>query len=306
MDVENISNQLKDKIIQILSTQIAETGVTQLTIWKNQCINFLTRARMLEQEYSKLRSIQVAITDSIALNYQEKKTDLKTENLVKEMYIFLNQVGETLRGETIKYQITLTTGKGSSQQMRTYQLSLEDFLNITQATHTRLTLKRTQTILNQLSQVESKEWTSQEIFDYQRFIYNAKRVQHGRWKKVNRGNLLEAYSRYQDLRRSGTHYGSTTIALQETLRGTQGFWQGADYQGFQIKGNAASIANIYTCINQINELYIILAQIDFNNKAILEKQLDNIDTIINDKLNNYIGMTTDKLLEKLIKQFSIK
>lgn len=300
---------LSQDLLQILTKSADESGRPFVIKWLNQCIDLLTRAKVLEAEYSKLKTIQVTVNNAIMQNYQEIKTDLKTDKLIKEMYIFLNEVGETLRGESLIYQVTLSTGKGQSKNMTTFELPLEKFLELTTATHTRLTLSRTKTILNRIAKdndVNQRKWTEEEIFNYQRFIYNAKRVQQGRWKKVNRGNLLEAYSRYEDLRNSGMSKGSTTIAMQETLRGTQGFWQGADYNGFQIKGNAASVANIYTCINQLNELYLILSGLQFNNITEFNDRVSQINQQTQIELTKYADLTVDELLAKLAKQFGVQ
>lgn len=300
---------LSQDLLQILTKSADESGRPFVIKWLNQCIDLLTRAKVLEAEYSKLKTIQVTVNNAIMQNYQEIKTDLKTDKLIKEMYIFLNEVGETLRGESLIYQITLSTGKGQSKNMTTFELPLEKFLELTTATHTRLTLSRTKTILNRIAKdndINQRKWTEEEIFNYQRFIYNAKRVQQGRWKKVNRGNLLEAYSRYEDLRNSGISKGSTTIAMQETLRGTQGFWQGADYNGFQIKGNAASVANIYTCINQLNELYLILSGLQFNNITEFNDRVSQINQQTQIELTKYADLTIDELLAKLAKQFGVQ
>lgn len=299
---------ISQDLLQILTKSADDYGRPFIIKWLNQCIDLLTRAKILEAEYSKLKTIQVTVNNAIMQNYQEIKTNLKTDTLIKEMYIFLNEVGETLRGESIIYQVTLSTGKGQSKHMTTFELPLEKFLDLTTATHTRLTLSKTKTILNRMtkdSDANQREWTEEEIFNYQRFIYNAKRVQQGRWKKVNRGNLLEAYSRYEDLRNSGLSKGSTTIALQETLKGTQGFWQGADYNGFQIKGNAASIANIYTCINQLNELYLILNGLQFNNITEFNDHVSQINQQAQVELTKYTDLTVDELLAKLAKQFGV-
>lgn len=300
---------LSQDLLQILTKSADESGRPFVIKWLNQCIDLLTRAKVLEAEYSKLKTIQVTVNNAIMQNYQEIKTDLKTDKLIKEMYIFLNEVGETLRGESLIYQVTLSTGKGQSKNMTTFELPLEKFLELTTATHTRLTLSRTKTILNRIAKdndVNQRKWTEEEMFNYQRFIYNAKRVQQGRWKKVNRGNLLEAYSRYEDLRNSGISKGSTTIAMQETLRGTQGFWQGADYNGFQIKGNAASVANIYTCINQLNELYLILSGLQFNNITEFNDRVSQINQQAQIELTKYADLTIDELLAKLAKQFGVQ
>lgn len=300
---------LSQDLLQILTKSADESGRPFVIKWLNQCIDLLTRAKVLEAEYSKLKTIQVTVNNAIMQNYQEIKTDLKTDKLIKEMYIFLNEVGETLRGESLIYQVTLSTGKGQSKNMTTFELPLEKFLELTTATHTRLILSRTKTILNRMAKdndVNQRKWSEEEVFNYQRFIYNAKRVQQGRWKKVNRGNLLEAYSRYEDLRNSGISKGSTTIAMQETLRGTQGFWQGADYNGFQIKGNAASVANIYTCINQLNELYLILSGLQFNNITEFNDRVSQINQQTQIELTKYADLTIDELLAKLAKQFGVK
>lgn len=300
---------LTTDLLNILTKSADEFGRPFLIQWLNKCIELLTRAKMLEAEYAKLKALQVTVDNAIMQNYQEMHTDLKTDKLVKDMYVFLNQVGETLRGEEILYAVTLTTGKGKSQTMTTFQLPLEQFLSITSATHTRLTLSKTKTLLNKMlnnSNFNQRTWSSEEVFSYQRFIYNAKRVQQGRWKRVNRGNLLEAYSRYEDLRASGMSQGSTTLAMQETLRGTQGFWQGPDYAGFQIKGNAASVANIYTCVNQINELYQILSGLQFNNISNFQDEVSKINLLSNNELNNYIDLTVEELLQKLAIQFGVK
>ena len=51
----------------------------------------------------------LTVNDNMLNKILNNNHDFKTENLIKDMYIFLNKVGETLRRKEIKYSITLTT-----------------------------------------------------------------------------------------------------------------------------------------------------------------------------------------------------
>lgn len=292
---------------KILIQSSQQNRQSYLFQWKQEAVNLLARAEQLKNSYINLKLIPLSDASQEAINRAlENQVDLKIDNLLRDMYVYLNKVGEQLRGEIITYSITLTVGKGKEQKMISYELPLEDFLNITSASHTRLTLKKTSTIINQLQLNNTKkDWTPQEVFDFQRFIFNAKRVQEGRWKNVNRGNLLEAYTRYQFYRQNGQSKGSTTQALIDTLSGTQGFWQGGDFDGKQIKGSNASVANIYTCIRQINQLYTTLSQLTIDNNKLKVVTKNKVGNNIRQSINDTVNTTVEELLTELQAQFMV-
>lgn len=295
-------------VSNILMQESKEYGKTFLEVWKNKCQVLLAKAKILLINYIELNNTEIFTDSAIASIYQEQKYDLAIDRLVKEMYYFLNQVSDTLRGEAVQYEVTLSTGRGKNKQMTTFFLNLEEFLNITSKSKSRLTLKKTKTILNSLNKnntIKKRDWTSEEIFAFQRFIFNAKRIESGRWKKVNRGNMLEAFYRYQQYRSQGMHRGVTNLALLETMRGTQGFWQGGDVGNIQIKGNSASVVTIFTCVNQLNELYKVLSLLEFNEQSQILNKIKESSSSLDSTINEYASQTTDELLLHLIKQFNI-
>ena len=287
-------------IIKILNQESEQIGVSYFTKWRLEAGQLLQLAQLYQQKYDKLSNIAIKTAENFAsVLLQEQKQDIETQDLITKMYRFLNEVGETLRGEIIRYEVTLSSGKGKHQTLQTFNLSLDQFLSITAQTSTRITLRHTTSVLRILEaqQVVGKQWTEKELEAFERYKKNVKRNQQGKWKKINKGNLLEGFRRQQIKQMS------TTGSIMETMSGTQGFWQGGDIDLLQIKGDRASVTNFKTCVHQIQILFDTLNKLNPEVLQNLQNKLDASKENVNQVLQEEIDINTTNVLKDIQKQF---
>lgn len=289
---------IADSVINILASESQEIGITYFTLWKNKAGQLLSKALQYQRTNEKLQNMRLPNLEQFEKNLLQEQHQIQiTNQLIKEMYIFLNEVGETLRGQEIKYEVTLTTGKGKDKTISTFTLTLEQFLNISQLSSTRLNLKKTQTALNILRQqnIEEIKWTSEQIKALDNYRKNIKRNRQGQWKRINKGNILEGYRRKQE---TGM---STTQSMEATMGNIAGFWQGGDINLLQIKGNNASITNFATCVRQIYQLYQTLNVLVESDIQAFQSESQNIEKQLETDKEDLI----QQQINELIKQFKV-
>ena len=297
---------IAQRLIKVLSQESDQVGISYFVKWKTQALSLLQEAKLYQKKYEKLSSIKISSIDTFQnVLKQEMRQDIATEALIVKMYRFLNEVGETLRGETISYEVTLTTGKGKELTIQTFTLTLEQFLSITAKTSSRLTLRHTSSALKelQMQQIKGREWTQDQIKELERYRANVKRNQGGHWGKINKGNTLEGFRRKQI---KGL---STTKSIAETMSGTQGFWKGGDIDLLQIKGDRASVTNFKTCVLQIENLFRTLTQLpepqNLNSKSEVEKYVNSSVGQIDTNINKITDENVKNIIQGLQKQFFV-
>ena len=297
-DAIDISNQ----ILEVLTKQSDQYGMSYFVKWKLEALSLLQQAQLYQRKYDKLSSIKItSIEDFQSILREEMRQDEATDNLISKMYRFLNEVGETLRGEVVNYEVTLTQGKGKNRVIQTFTLNLEQFLSITAKTSTRLTLRHTNSALRELQkqQILGREWSQNEIKELDKYRTNVKRNKGGHWKNINKGNILEGFRRKQI---KGM---STTKSIAETMSGTQGFWQGGDIDLLQIKGDRASVTNFKTCVNQIEKLFQTLSAMYPDTNTELSEKSKQLVPELEMNINEFSDETVGKILEGLQRQFFV-
>lgn len=298
-DAINISNQ----ILEVLTKQSDQYGMSYFVKWKIEALSLLQQAQLYQRKYDKLSSIKITSIEGFqSILREEMRQDEATNNLITKMYRFLNEVGETLRGETVYYEVTLTQGKGKERTIQTFTLTLEQFLSITAKTSTRLTLRHTSSALKELQKQQilgRHQWTQEEIKELDKYRTNVKRNKGGHWKNINKGNILEGFRRKQI---KGM---STTKSIAETMSGTQGFWQGGDIDLLQIKGDRASVTNFKTCVNQIEKLFQTLSAMYPETNTELSEKSKQLVPELEMNINEFSDETVSKILEGLQRQFFV-
>lgn len=293
---------ISKRLLEILSKESDQIGTTYFVKWKIEALSLLQQAQLYQRKYEKLSSIQIkSIEDLQSILREESRQDEITDNLIVKMYRFLNEVGETLRGETISYEVTLTQGQNKSRTIQTFTLTLEQFLSITAKTSTRLTLRHTSSALKELQkqQILGRQWTQEEIRELDKYRTNVRRNKGGHWKNINKGNILEGFRRKQI---KGL---STTRSIAETMSGTQGFWQGGDIDLLQIKGDRASVTNFRTCVRQIENLFKVLNNLSLDTETPISIKAEQIIPNLQMNIDEFSDTTINTILEGLQKQFFV-
>ena len=293
---------ITNQILEVLTKKSDQIGTSYFVKWRIEALSLLQQAQLYQRKYDKLSSIKISSIEGLqSILREEMRQDEATNNLITKMYRFLNEVGETLRGETIHYEVTLTQGKGKERTIQTFTLNLEQFLSITAKTSTRLTLRHTSSALKELQnqQILGRQWTQEEIKELDKYRTNVKRNKGGHWKNINKGNVLEGFRRKQI---KGM---STTMSIAETMSGTQGFWQGGDIDLLQIKGDRASVTNFKTCVNQIEKLFNTLNALNTETTTPLSEKAQQLTPAIDANIDEFSSETVSQIVSGLQKQFFV-
>ena len=245
-----------------------------------------------------------------------------TNSIINDGYRILNEIGESIRGEKIKYSITITgSGDWGSigspvNQVITWEVDYDVFSKLIKTGTKRLTLKDSTTIMSQLeemwieqttenmlNQIEGnlpdqqtlfkrKEWSQKEINQYQNFHSYARRTRQERGKQIfyNRGQTLEAYLRWIGDRAKYTR----DTAMIETAANNLPFYAGGDIGNIQVKGMNASVSNIDTMISTLvdtqRQLHLII-----NESQKLSQDVSQVDA---KQINTNINAAIQSLLSK--------
>ena len=293
---------ITNQILEVLTKKSDQIGTSYFVKWRIEALSLLQQAQLYQRKYDKLSSIKISSIEGLqSILREEMRQDEATNNLITKMYRFLNEVGETLRGETIHYEVTLTQGKGKERTIQTFTLNLEQFLSITAKTSTRLTLRHTSSALKELQnqQILGRQWSQEEIKELDKYRTNVKRNKGGHWKNINKGNVLEGFRRKQI---KGM---STTMSIAETMSGTQGFWQGGDIDLLQIKGDRASVTNFKTCVNQIEKLFNTLSALNTETATPLSEKTQQLTPAIDVNIDEFSSETVGQIVSGLQKQFFV-
>ena len=108
-------------------------------------------------------------------------------------------------------------------------------------------------------------WDSDQIDLYNQFVSRVKNINNIQWSDVNEGNLLEAFTRFQQ-NTSGKNFigkkgallatanSQILKAMKETMAHPKAFYKGGDINNLQLKGNQATIADSSTIENMLDSV----------------------------------------------------
>ena len=291
---------------------------------------WLARARIyVEQNNINLRKEAAKSMDEYKARMAEMRMEMAaqeviTNSIINEGYRILNEIGESIRGEPITYSITIT-GSGdwgsvgnSVNQAITWEVDYSVFSKLIKTGTKRLTLKDSATIMeqleslwieqaseNMLQQLEGqpigqqtlfkrKEWSQQEINQYQSFHTHARRKRNnGKQIWYNRGQTLEAYLRWIKEKVSNSKY-TRDMAMVDTAANNLPFYAGGDIGNIQVKGMNASVSNIDTMISTLVETQGLLHQIISQS----QKLSNDVSQVEADSINADIDAAIAALLVK--------
>ena len=137
---------------------------------------------------------------------------------VVEGYKVLNQIGEAIRGTEITYTLILSGDGGGHVEWA--GLNMKQFLSLVSVAPSGDINLRSDTVINKLlnssnrsQNIEYSKWTKekeQAYLNFKNVVQNS-----GKWKKLNEGQQLEAFSKYY--RYKNKTEDSALKAMSETL-----------------------------------------------------------------------------------------
>lgn len=286
----------------------------EIDAWLIRAYNYVNQ----NKNTVKLRPQAAASLDEYkaAMKMELASQEVIANSVINDGYRILNEIGESIRGEKIKYSITVTgtgdwgSATSSVNQVITWEVDYSVFAKLIKTGTKRLTLKDPATIMSQLEELwteqvamalpheqqtlfQRKEWTQQEINQYQSFHYYARRNRKEKGKKIfyNRGQTLEAYFRWISDRVKYTR----DTAMVETAANNLPFYAGGDIENIQVKGMNASVSNIDTMISVLVDTQKKLHQIISESQK-LSTDVSKVDA-------TQINANIDAAIQSLLSQY---
>lgn len=230
-----------------------------------------------------------------------------------EGYRVLNQIGEAIRGTEITYTLILNN---DGSHVEWSGLNMKQFLPLVSVTPTGNINLRSDTVINELlkssngsQNIKYSKWTKEKEQAYLNFkdiIQNS-----GKWKKLNEGQQLEAFSKYYRYKNKTDD--SALKAMSETLSFPEAFWQdgddqigkGKDKRVIQYKGAGASVTNVDTLIAKLEKVYSALMEIQnqsynhapyADNQGLVQRAESNMNNSIKKLIVQFINNDVLKAL----------
>lgn len=280
---------------------VNKNNTLSLTVGASQALTEITERSVF---YDNLENAYLEV-----LNEQQEVEGAK---LIAEGYKLMNRIGETIRGDQITYSVTIPYG----DTYITWNGSMEEFIGkwngkqytgMVNFSRRRMYLKSTKSLLAKYNE-QYPTWTKWEPEKAEAFKSFIQRIrsnkQFDKWKKVNQGNMLEAFSRiYQkdkDISKSNIEQGYLDYLIADamtiTLKNNDPFWSGGDIDTEQLKGANASVTNVSQLIYQLNDTRNFIQSILIKSPG--EAQVPNVTGI-----TASIEKKIQEDLEQLIRQF---
>jgi hypothetical protein len=144
----------------------------------------------------------------------------------------------------------------SGDNVITWKMKIEEFLNIVNISETRIYLRSPQNIADIYNKQknnsnEEDRWTDEKLSNFKSFGSAVRGISYGKYKDINEGNILEAFLRHlQEGRGLGgdDYWHLVHRSVKETLLAPLAYYQGGDINNEQIKGLKASVTNINSLI----------------------------------------------------------
>lgn len=291
MSLENLTSEVLEPLEQqtkeVINAQIV-TWSQEIYLWMNQALQKVQTVKNIKNKLEKTRAAKENLNNFIIYYKQLDKESEMIQNDTTDWlisgYKLLNSIGEKVRGQEIFYNIyTTSTGDSLASvpqggKIYSWKLPFETFIQITKAYKGgRLVLGSNRYVNEILSNLEKderfkiqkEEWPEDKIAAFQLFDNQIRGVADKRWNKVNVGNTLEAFLRFE--KNNNVHWAQfsengywnsiasqASTAMELTLKNPDPFYKGADLFDLQIKGLKATVANFTTIINALNDTLKIL------------------------------------------------
>ena len=316
----------EQELITPLKSMSEEVIGNYITQWTQEITNWIIRAkayiRQTEGLKNKLSDYNIKRYDeweAMLKNRRIARDKLLNKTILQDGYILLNKIGEIVRGETIKYSITVTkTGaaiqESHADEIYTTIVPLSEFLNYMSFTSQRIILRDSSALYKMIEQqidqnnqsIKYEKWTDEKLQQFA--LFRQEVLASNQWGKVNNGNILEAFLRFLTFNKNVIISPITPnlrskiyASMVATMKSPDKFFEGGDINDLQIKGLNASITNLNTLLKNLNDTLSILKAYKFN-QEVLKKYMRKKH--INEHLNNTADETIESIVNKLIEFFT--
>lgn len=316
--IQQAGNDMQDQAYKDFSSKVlaqlpsidAWLNRAQEYVTKNSSLTLTTGAKLALEEINE-RNIAYDNLENAYLEVLNEQQEVEGAKLIAEGYKLMNHIGETIRGDKITYSVTIPFD-GS---YITWNGSMEEFIGswngkqytgMVNFSRRRMYLKSTKSLLTKYNEQYPTwtKWDSDKTDAFNSFINRIRsNEQFDKWKKVNQGNMLEAFSRIykkgeisQDKIEAGYLDYLIADTMSITLRNTDPFWSGGDIGTEQLKGANASVTNVSQLIYQLNDTRNFIQSILI--KLPGEAQIPNVG-----KVTASVEKKIQEELEQLIRQF---
>ena len=259
--------------------------------------------------------------------------------LALDAYHILSELGAWVGGrESTNYSITVSGNlNGVQQKVSWNELTFEQFADMVDFSgigqfgyysSSRVVLKGSQELLDQFgnSAVAWGESREQEYNDFDKNVRQlisngqgelltwkdkrGKVVSHlnniqgraTRWANVRKGNTLEAFLRYEELKKNNPSYSEERLmyeAMNMTMSKPAPFYQGGDIGNTQIKGDYATVVRFGTINKMLNDSLMMLQSLK-SNLSNFDKSSEYSQAL---NISNSIYKSIEQDIDKLMRTF---
>lgn len=276
------ANQIVQHAVKRMQKAGAEQLNTQIDKWMQQTttiMNTLISYQAVQQStmktYAELARNAWESSGQYSNVLLEKDTqvqDMLYQQNIAKAYRLINSIGETVRGSTIQYSLTLSGVGGESGHIEWSGLNIDQFLQVVNIAPTsgKMRLQSANTIHEKLKAMKEdnmtlSRWSTQKEKAYEHFKDVLEK--RGTWTNLKEGQQLEAFAKYY--RRKNKNDNMILDVMRDTLSDPDAFWQNGDDQigqgsnkrVIQYKANDASVVQVDTLVAKLDKVYAALANI---------------------------------------------
>lgn len=335
--IQQAIQDMKKSSYKDLYTQ-ANSYLVQIRSLKNK-IEFFENSTTLDQFveiYGKGSVNATNITQNDSFQSAYNKIILDGYHLLSEVGSWVNHSGPVNYSVTVTGNFGGSATKISWNEMPFDQFA--NLVNF-DSSGTKISMLSSGTIMSkmqkQLSSNKSiEQWSSEKLQQYELFKRIARNVgpmvedkkqtkliremfisekQHGKirdffqwtkqykrkWRDVNEGNMLEAFTRFQSY---GKNLEPSAVyrAMFDTMKRPDPFYKGGDIGNTQIKGDNASVAYHSTVLNTLQATELMLSGLT---DVLQSNQLDSSESKIGSNISLNIEQQIDKYIQQLIQKY---
>lgn len=326
-----------NNIIQQAATDMrkysAQEISTQANFYLNKLRTIQDKLKIVEysstlEEFSALQSMGSEAT-ATQINAADSQAVMKNK-IMLDAYHVLSEIGSFVGDrDSTKYTIVVTTNIGVNEKIIWEELPFKDFANMIDFSGigkygysaSKLVLQDTDSLLSKYAS-NANNFGSERSWAYEKFdeavrtlktdgqgklltwkkTKKNKDTKFFKWQHVKRGNTLEAFLRYEQLKQNNPDWSEERLmyeAMQETMKKPAPFYQGGDIGDIQVKGDFATIAQNSTIEKMLNstirqlEGLIDVLKIEYSDPSINNIPIQSID----------ISAALEKKINELLQKF---
>lgn len=325
----NIDGILQQAVAD-MKKQSAQEIISQTEFYLNKMNVILNKLGSIDnmstlEEFVQLQNMQ---SEATATRIMAEDSKIVARNKVMlDGYHVLSELGAWVGSrQSTSYTVVVTSNIGVGEKVTWEEMPFEEFANMVDFSgagkygysSSRLVLSSSETLLSQYAH-NATSFGAERSWEYEQFdqairalktdgqgntltwkkTKKNKNTKFTKWQNVTRGNTLEAFLRYQQLKQNNPDWSEERLlfeSMNATMTKPSPFYQGGDIGNIQVKGDFATIANnstivkmLTSSIRQLNRLRDILkteynsslkdapiGSLSANISAALEKEINEL------------------------------